>query len=331
MTEVKRQHYVPRTYLKNFSTKRGEEFYIKALPSNNCIDDAIYESNTSNVCLQKKLYTLPGETEQQRMLIEKFYSDNYETYYNDIYAILTDSTKKKLTEDERELIISTVVTMFYRTTKWINQHNDFFYRVLENAYTLAEDNGYEYFMFEKEKISIADKTFEQLHQEYKYESRPAQVITQLDVALKLINWRIEKDTIMIIKLMDDSEFITSDNPVIYAGIQGKSLAPFDAENILKLPLDSKHLLLLMPYGDEENKLNISRSERTGTMSQTSKLTSNYSQFLNSERFLLGTETGLKSYISTKEETERPLTVEKNIEFDKIDSEMNKIREKLGFK
>ena len=147
--EVKRQHYVPRTYLKNFSLERKDNFYIKALPIDNCKESAIYETSTANICLEKDLYTLPGETEEQKMLIEKFYSENYETYYNEVYSILTDTNKKKLTEKERELIISTVVTMFYRTTKWINQHNAFFNRVLESAYNLAIANGYDYFIFEE--------------------------------------------------------------------------------------------------------------------------------------------------------------------------------------
>lgn len=84
----------------------------------------------------------------------------------------------------------------------------------------------------------------------------------------------------------------------------------------------------MPYGNDENKFNILRSERTGVMSESSKLTLNYSQFLNSERFLLGTQTGLKSYISTKIETERPLSVEENLERDKIDSELKKMLKEL---
>nr|WP_294928998.1 DUF4238 domain-containing protein [uncultured Flavobacterium sp.] len=331
MPEVKRQHYVPRTYLKNFSNQRGDKYFIKVLPSVNCTEEAIYESSTSNICLQTGLYTLPGETEQQRMLIETFYSKNYEAYYNEVYEILTNPTKKTITEAERELIISTVVTMFYRTTKWINQHNTFFNRVLENAYTLAKDNGFDYFLFEKEKVLIANKTLEQLQKEYKYESRPSQVITQLEIALSLIKWRIEKDNIIVIKITDDSEFITSDNPVIYSGPQGKSLAPFDAENVLKLPLDSKHLLLLIPHGNDDNKLNITRSERSGLMSESSKLTSNYSQFLNSERFLLGTDKGLKSYIYTKQETERPLSPSQMLEFDKIDSELERMLKEINLK
>lgn len=329
MTDVKRQHYVPRTYLKNFAISRNDEFYISALPINNCVESAIYEANIINVCLETGLYTLPGETENQRMLIEKFYSDNYETFYNDVYNILTDESKKTITEAERELIISTVVTMFYRTTKWINQHNTFFNRVLETAYTLAVDKGFDYFNFEGQKISIANKTLDQLQKEYKYESRPNQVITQLEIALKLIRWRMEKDGIMIIKLADDSEFITSDNPVIYEGPQGKVLAPFDAENVLKLPLDSKHLLILMPHADEEAKLLISRSERTGVMSYSSKLTSNYSQLQNAERFILGKNSALKSYLSTKEETERPLSSEDNKKFEKVESKLAKLLKDLG--
>lgn len=328
MPEVKRQHYVPRTYLKNFSSQRGDKFYIKVLPSANCIEEAIYESSTLNICLQTGLYTLPGETEQQRMLIEKFYSNNYEAYYNEVYEILTNPERKNITESERELIISTVVTMFYRTTKWITQHNSFFNKVLENAYLLAKRNGFDYFLFEKEKVSIANKTLEQLQKEYKFESRPTQVIAQLETALSLIKWRIEKDSIMVIKILDDQEFITSDNPVVYAGRHGKSLAPFDAENILKLALDPKHLLLLIPYGNEENKLHITRTEKSGSSSVTAKLTHNYSQFLNSERFLLGTETGLKSYLSTKKETERPLTPAESLEFDKIDFELQRIFKKI---
>ncbi|CAC9974439.1 DUF4238 domain-containing protein [Flavobacterium panici] len=331
MVEVKRQHYVPRTYLKNFSSERGDKYFIKALPSANCIEEAIYESSTLNICLQTGLYTLPGETEQQRMLIEKFYSDNYEAYYDEVYQILTNPTRKTITEAERELIISTVVTMFYRTTKWINQHNTFFNRVLENAYALAKNNGFDYIIFEKEKVSIANKTLEQLQKEYKFESRPSQVITQLETALSLIKWRTQKDTIMVVKIIDDPEYITSDNPVAYDGPSGKNLAPFDAENILKLPLDPKHLLLLMPYGNEENKLNITRSERSGIASENSKLTSNYSQLLNSERFLLGTDKGLKSYISTKQETERPLSDEENLKFDKIDSDLEKMLKEIKLK
>jgi hypothetical protein len=163
--EVNRQHYVPRTYLKHFSVNRSGEFFIKALPTSACKEERIIEINISNVCLQKDLYNLPGDTAEKRMLIEKFYSENYEAHYNKIHEILIDPSKKKLSDAERELIISTVVTMFYRTTKWMGLHNEFFNRVLEQAYFLCQQTGKEYFMFGKQKISIAGKSLEQLQKD----------------------------------------------------------------------------------------------------------------------------------------------------------------------
>jgi len=311
--EVKRQHYVPRTYLKHFSTERTGEFFIKALPTADCKEEKIIEMNISNVCLQKDLYTLPGNTAEERMLIEKFYSDNYETYYNEIYEILIDPNKKTLSGAERELIISTVVTMFYRTTKWVDLHNEFFNRVLEQAYFMCQQTGKDYFMFEKQKISIAGKTLEQLQKENKYESRPAQVLTQLQVALRLIKLRTIRDGIYVSKLVDENcEFITSDNPVVYSNINSGQVAPFDPTNILKLPLDSKHMLFLMPYSDKKTKHLLLRHNVSGTMCFTEKLTSNYEQFRNSERFILGSDSSLKGYLTTKEISERPLTEEENL-------------------
>lgn len=311
--EVKRQHYVPRTYLKHFSTERSGEFFIKALPTTDCIEARIIELNISNICLQKDLYTLPGDTAEERMLIEKFYSDNYEVHYNKIYEILIDPDKKTLTDEERELIISTVVTMFYRTTKWINLHNEFFNRVLEQAYFMCQQTGKDYFMFEKQQISVAGKTLEQLQKENKYENRPAQILTQLQVALRLIKLRTIRDGIYVSKLVDENcEFITSDNPVVYSNINSGHVAPFDPTNILKLPLDNKHMLFLMPYSDKETKHLLLRHNVSGTMCFTEKLTSNYEQFRNSERFLLGSDSSLKGYLATKEISERPLTEEENL-------------------
>jgi hypothetical protein len=313
--EVKRQHFVPRTYLKHFSTESKSEFFIKALPIANCNEDKIIEMNISNVCLQKDLYTLPGDTSEERMLIEKFYSDNYESHYNKIYEILINPDKKTLTDEDRELIISTVVTMFYRTSKWVNSHNDFFNRVLEQAYFVCQQTGKDYFMFEKQKISIANKSLEQLQKENKYESRPSQVITQLQVALRLIKLRTIRDSIYVSKLVDDNcEFITSDNPVVYSNINGGHTAPFDPENILKLPLDNKHMLFLMPYSEIETKHLLLRSNVSGTMCFTEKLTSNYEQFRNSERFILGSDSSLNGYLATKEISEKPLTKEENLQY-----------------
>jgi|GEM_PF-790368 len=309
--ETKRQHFVPRAYLKYFSLEKSGEFFINAVPKASPTQDKIFTPNIKNVAIEKDIYTLPGDSEGERQLIERLYSDNFEAHYDKVYQILTDPNKKEVTKGERDLIISTVVTMFYRTTKWINSHNKFMARVIHDMFALAKRAGTDYFMFEKERISIAGKTEEQLADEFKLENRPSQVLTQLQVALSLIEARSFNDGINIIKLNDgiDNEFITSDNPVSYYRAGVNEIMPFDPKNVLSVPLDNKHILMLMPYADTETKNLIIRRTDSAMMSVAQKLTANYNQWHNSEKFILGTETGLKEYLDKKEETERPLTPE----------------------
>ena len=42
---VKRQHYVPRTYLKHFSVQSGDKYFIDALPTETTETDKIFNSN----------------------------------------------------------------------------------------------------------------------------------------------------------------------------------------------------------------------------------------------------------------------------------------------
>jgi hypothetical protein len=303
---VKRQHFVPRTYLKHFSVQKGEDFFINVLPRLEKEEDKIFESNIKNVCLQKHLYTLPGETDEEKMLLEKFYSDNYESQYDRIYEILTNPAKTIITKEDRELIISTVITMFYRTSRWITLHNDLIKRVYTILFQVCEQTGKDFFEFEGQKISIAGKKLDELIKEHTDENRPIQVLTQLEVAMKLINVRQIRDGILVFKLCDEVEFITSDNPVIANNPYQKDTMPFDPNNILKLPLDSKHILYLMPYSEKETQNIIIRKNLNGVMCNMERLVGNYELIKLSERFIFGSNEGLKSYLKTKELSESPM-------------------------
>jgi hypothetical protein len=308
---VKRQHYVPRTYLKHFGHQKGEEFFIHVLPRLEKTSDKLFESNIKNIALKRNLYTLPGETMEQKMAIEKFYSDELESKYDELHELLIDPDRKQISDAERELVISTVITMFYRTTVWLNMHNEFMNRVFERAYLLCQQTGKDYFMFGDKEISIKGKTQKELTDEYNSDQQPMLIMTQLEAALKLISLRISNyDSIAVSKLEDaDAKFITSDNPVVATNLETRQVMPFDPSNILKLPLDEKHMLLLIPEGHKATKNILFRKSITGTIGNMEKLTSNYGQMKQAERFILGNEQALKNYLSTKEHSERPLTKE----------------------
>ena len=216
--------------------------------------------------------------------------------------------------------------MMYRTTKLISQHNEFMNRSLYYIFQLCQQTSQDYFMFEDQKISIKGKSLEQIQKENKYENRPGQVLVQLQVAMRLIELRLQNDGIMVSKLLDDeNEFVTSDNPVCFTNMSPNQLSAFNPENVLSLPLDSKHKLFLMPYADKDSFNLLMRRSSIGQMGYCEKLTSNYSQTQNSERFIYGTKSSLESYLRTKEATEKPIT-EDEFKNSEIGKELIKTRD-----
>ncbi len=313
--ETKRQHFVPRTYLKNFSVERKEnQFQIFAALKNNSAK--IFQSNIENVCVQKNLYTLPGETEEERMLLEKFYGDAYESEYNKMYEILTDDTCRNISTEDNAFIISSAITMFFRTTRLISEHNDLMYRVFKQLVQMCEQTSKEYFMFEDEKIFLNGRNAEQLLFDHKNESRVPQVITQLDVAQKLIRIR-RNDSVQVIKIQNNGpEYITSDNPVTLHNFTSRHTAPFDPKNIISMPLDSHYKVVILPY---QNPGFISRISHNDNMSYSEVLTNGYEQLGSSERFILGTENGLNEFVKIKERTDNlpDISEKQKVELEKI--------------
>jgi len=304
---VKRQHFVPKTYLKHFGTQIKKAYMINALPADAIEKSKIFEASTRSVAFEKHLYTLPGETVEQKMAVEKFYSEGLEQHYNDIYKILIDPTKNTITSLERELIISTVITMYYRTTKWVNLSKKLMGRVFMQMFNLCQQKDKDHFSFNGEKISIKGKTLEQFTKEFNDKRQPSMVIIQLETAFKLIALRMQRDSICVIKLDDDNhEYITSDNPVIANNHQTRHFVPFDQNNVLRLPLDSKHTLMLSPECLEGQELTITRNNTKGVFAEMEKLTANSSQTQNAEKHIFGSRTGLESYLDIKIESERPI-------------------------
>lgn len=288
-----------------------------ALPVNDLTTEAIFERNTKSVCYENNLYTQPGSTAEEKMLIEKFYSDAFESKYEQVYEMLTDQKKTVLNTTERELIIGTVATMFYRVPIWQKKHTDVIKRVFEMCIQLTEHTDQKETNIENETYVIKGKTAEQLVEEYVAKNKSKQVITQLNIAMQLIEVRLQSDNVYIFKLEDgDSEFITSDNPVILQNPSVRRIIPFDPTNIMKLPLDSKHYLMLMPNKDKSDLNRVVRRNAKGGFSKREELISNTEQMERADQYLLGSISSLNRFLNTKD-IDIPLTVNEQKELDKV--------------
>jgi len=267
----KRQHFVPRTYLKNFSEKIGRDYYIYSLQKNEIEKSKIFKSNIENVAVKKNLYTLQKEDDIEKMSVEKIYANEIEQYYNSLFKILTDENKTEISVNEREMIITTVITMLFRTPKYIenpiNKLIDSMIKKNNQTNYKKSDNGYETNVFYLKK------------------------------ALKLIDLRLKNDAIIITKLEEPNlEYITSDNPVIISNNKEHIIKPFAPENLFYLPLNSTHKLLLLPECQNCNKNIIYRKNIKGKDAIIDVIFSNKQEIDSSNNFIYGNKSALISFL-----------------------------------
>jgi len=243
-TETKKHHFVPRTYLKNFSIKKNDDFYVNVLHKDQP-PEKVFESNIINVCAENHLYTLSGNYAPKQML-EDIYSNIFENQYDNLYSVLTNDSIVEISPEIKKSIVSAVITMFYRTKKWINIYSSHTDERMSKLYQMSKQfNVDSYINSEGKTISIKGKTLKELQDDEKNKSRIPLIITQLKAALRLIEAK-QHDNIYVFKIIDENEFITSDNPVLPMNINKQRTIPFDIDNAYYLPISNKYLLSLFP-------------------------------------------------------------------------------------
>jgi len=287
MNETIKQHFVPRTYLKNFGYKKQDDTYVK-VARKETTENKLFETNIINICAENHLYTLTGSLEE-RQILERIYSTAFENDYNSIYSILSDDRIFSISLEQRKFIISTVITMFYRTKKWLSEFNDFTDESTSRLYGMCKQNNKEsYIETNNERISISGLTLSELQKNRKENNRIPMVLFQLEFALKLIEAK-KNDNINVFKIIGNGEFITSDNPVLAKNINSEFTIPFDINNAYYLPISSKYLVSIFPNENHSNFNKIIRININGEQSANFNLW----QIHSSERFIIGTETGLR--------------------------------------
>lgn len=252
--ETRKHHFVPKTYLKNFATQRDEDFYVHIL-NKNVASDNIIESNILDICAGNHLLK-PDTTNKSKQKLEDIYTDIFENHYDNLFSVLTDDKVLEITDELNKSVVSAVVTMFYRTKKWndiLGYHTDGNMQKIDQLRNQFKVDHY--FNSQGTQVGFQNKTLEELKISHKNITRIPLIITQLKVALKLIKAK-QFDCINVYKIADDSEFITSDNPVLAINMQKMRTMHFDIENAYYLPISNKYLIAIFPKEElpSQNKI-----------------------------------------------------------------------------
>lgn len=298
MSKPVHQHFIPKSYLNNFSFCEKDKNFISA---KNKESEKILTLSTRDICVEKNIYTLP--VSKNKFAIEHFYADNIDGKFPEVYKILIDKNIEEIDVETKVKIVSVALSLYFRTPKFLNQEN----KILEELIraTQKKSNGGDFIVeYAGEQIIINPYEVEQIIKEQKENNRIKFLSQHLEAFEKLVKSKI-KDIIYVYHIIDDSELITSDNPVIirpYAdpteknfdpeNYYNQSINPFDATNTIHVPIDNKTILTILPNLDLYPDLKIRRLEKL----KIDTLMYNHDIERYSERWILGKPGSLENHL-----------------------------------
>lgn len=290
MNNPVRQHYIPKSYLRNFAENRDNKYFVSIKRKN---EDIIKDNiSIKDICVEKNLYTLSDITEN-KFLLENFYADNIDAVYPEIYELLIDDCCTKITSEQRSKIIATVLSLYFRTPKFLNAHNELTKAVLRSLLDYANPTtGIVKADFLGRKLEFHISEINQVQEEVLLENKRAFLHTHLKFFSEFINYK-QNDGIVVIKITDEAELITCDNPVIIRGVLGEGFHLFDPSNIIDIPLNSKYYLTIMPKNLRALTDKIHRWENDTLFAVSTNLQIEQ----NAEDVLIGSHKSLENHIS----------------------------------
>lgn len=246
MNAPKKQHYVPQTYLRNFSVLHKNTDRIYSLHKSR---RKIITTNIEDTAAEKHFYTVKLNKDQYEW--ENFYARKVEPLLQKVISdirtkcenALVQSEAKVLTEDMKSEIAFSMVLQLLR-----GKHSRNFEKrkYFETAYDFKEK-------FEQMGITYSEKVTKILFDDEELFKKIAMEITFNDKLINNIMEVLSERHFVIYRIIGTKEFITSDNPVMYIDADSLDTTPFrhgllQRTTVVYFPLSSK--LLLVAYHPE---------------------------------------------------------------------------------
>ncbi|MGJ3234276.1 DUF4238 domain-containing protein [Marivirga sp.] len=292
----KHQHFIPKSYLKNFARKTKDDTYLIATY------DKFSKSSCDNlsikdVCVETDIYTLTGLDGDEKYNLENYFSENIENQYPKVYKLLTKDKRKFVSPEERMNILFTTVSLYFRTPKILNQFSEFSAKLIDDISKEVESDSVNFLGYE---IDLNESSINKIKKKIKEKGRVEYFKARMALFHKFIEFKM-LDGISVIELVGDQEFVTSDNPVQIGSLHVENLDLFDLTNSIYIPLDVKHALFIAPKREEAvlNQIFYTKNNFFQNIMQ------NHYSFENAERWVLGSEKGIQQFIEDEEKYSKP--------------------------
>ncbi len=270
------QHYIPRSYLKNFGflvNAKKKKWSLYAMINGGEIE----RRTTESICAVDYLYDLPLLDGEERQFLEHAYEEHADRHFSEITKFITDDSNLILTDEMRIKILKSCLSLYYRTPKFVELDQ----RALDEIQLLPEKEREHAWNEMKSKL-LYDSVynFEKLYNE-------------------------KKDCgISINKSAKEWEFISGDNPVIIRNRDGILLDVLSADNMIHIPITPRYLVTLMPSSEASLNNTFYRTLYDDDM----VMGINHDIEKLHKKYLLGTEKSLQNYLIESPQYKAPGTI-----------------------
>ncbi|RYX87599.1 DUF4238 domain-containing protein [bacterium] len=249
MSTPQHQHYIPKSYLKNFALEQDGKYFVEAKLKTE-IQPKERLISIRSICVDKNIYTLPNVAGEDKYAIEKYYASEIDGVYPKIYQLLIDENVTIITEEQRRNIILTTMSLFFRTPKFLNLNKQRIDRLLNVAVARFKDaEGKVRVQLNGHQLNFHIDQLEDVRAQLHIDNKLTFLQQHLQDLHEFVDLKMNAG-LSIIKITGDIELITSDNPVEIHSINKNPFNPFDPTNIIQLPIDNRHYLIIYPNTED---------------------------------------------------------------------------------
>jgi len=245
------QHYVPKVYLRNFGHKNKKSVAVNAYNKN---EKKNFSVSINKICSEINLYTLPDNDQHYNdpLIIENGYAHYFEPMYSRVYKILIDDSKRIITDLERAEILMAIFQLYFRNPKLLIDINNFHEPIIRKLFKENLENKTESFTY-LNQVFFVDKNLNEQLKTFKIETKNKFKKEHI-YGFKELVLKNTLQSITIYKVIDNSKFVTCDNPLKNKNLNDNSQNPFDRLAQFFLPINEKYCLFL--HNDKTKKHNI---------------------------------------------------------------------------
>lgn len=254
MGSPKHQHFIPKSFLRQFSLKNEKDKYLVDTLMKG--DPNIKTLTTTQICVQKNIYTFPEGIEGDRFALEKRYAVEVDAVYPEVYALLSDDNVQAIPLEEKSKILNTILSLYFRTPFFLNKQNEELDTIFDKlSFVLNEKDDPIYYDHKNgTRYKLTLENIEEVRALLKVENKIKFLEDHLEQWQSFVNHKM-KCALEVIKVPDEVPLISSDNPVLILAPDSRpnSQDIFNPNNIIEVAIDPKRYLIVYPNAVPEDE------------------------------------------------------------------------------